>query len=70
MTTTLITECPDTWLARRLEAGLPPETLKGTPKIDGCTFNGYEARDIGGVSTATAHKLAHRVLSERKSAAA
>ena len=28
------------------------------------------ARDIGGVSTATAHKLAHRVLSERKSAAA
>lgn len=25
----LLTECPDTWLARRLEAGLPAEVWKG-----------------------------------------
>lgn len=47
MTTSLITECPETWLARRHEAGLPAEMWRGVPKIDGCTFSRYEAADIG-----------------------
>jgi hypothetical protein len=40
-------ECPEVWLARRLEAGLPAEIWKPVPKIDGCLFSGYEARDTG-----------------------
>ena len=49
MTTTLITECPETWLARRLAQGKPAESWKAVPKIDGCTFSGYEAQDLGAV---------------------
>lgn len=48
MTTLATVECPEVWLARRLEAGLPAETWRAVPKIDGCAFSGYEARDIGG----------------------
>jgi len=40
-------ECPETWLGRRLAAGIPAETWKPVPRIDGCAFSGYEAADTG-----------------------
>jgi hypothetical protein len=38
---------PEQWLAARLAAGLPAETWKPLPQIDGCAYSGYEVSDQG-----------------------
>ena len=40
-------ECPETWLARRLAVGKPAETWKAMAPIDGCVFSYYEVTDTG-----------------------
>src|SRR5580704_3332452 len=47
VTTETSAECPETWLARRLAAGLPAETWKPMARIGRCEFSGYEVSDTG-----------------------
>ena len=37
----------EAWIAERLAAGRPGETWKPVAEIDGCTYSGYEASDLG-----------------------
>jgi len=41
------TECPATWLERRLAKGLPAVTWKPMARVGRCTFTGYEVADTG-----------------------